>query len=209
MTTRSPNLEAIFALQLRATGMPPHVTEYAFHPTRKWRFDAAWPDLKVAVEIDGGTGNGGRHVRPVGFRNDCIKLNEAALLGWLVLRGFSPSLNRRAGRFNDGEKWQPAGDGRAGDRREMMEETTYTITTTRLYFYERWLKYQYIFDVCAVVYFLLLVAWYAVRNEQWWGLLAYAFAAMGICNISLYKDDYNWARLIRMIEQEHRRRFVK
>ena len=85
-----PDLEAIFALQLRATGMPPHVTEYVFHPVRKWRFDFCWIDLKVAVEIDGGTGIlRGKHVRPEGFRNDCIKLNEAALHGWLVLRGDS------------------------------------------------------------------------------------------------------------------------
>ena len=86
----TPNLEAIFALQLRATGMPPHVTEHVFHPTRMWRFDFAWVDLKVAVEIDGGTvGMRGRHVRAEGFRNDCLKLSEAALHGWLVLRGDS------------------------------------------------------------------------------------------------------------------------
>ena len=84
------NLEAIFALQLRASKLPPHVTEYRFHPTRKWRLDVAWPDLMIAVEIDGGTtGMRGRHVRPGGFRNDCIKLNEAALLGWMIIRGDS------------------------------------------------------------------------------------------------------------------------
>jgi len=86
----TPNLEAIFALQLRATGMPPHVTEHVFHPTRMWRFDVAWPALKVAVEIEGGTVRmRGRHVRPEGFREDCIKYSEAALHGWLVLRGDS------------------------------------------------------------------------------------------------------------------------
>ena len=38
------------------------------------------------MEIDGGIWNGGRHTRPVGYENDVVKLNEAALDGWLVLR---------------------------------------------------------------------------------------------------------------------------
>ena len=54
---------------------------------RKWRFDRAWPEQRIAVEIEGlMTGAGGRHQRPAGFAVDCQKYNEAALLGWLVLR---------------------------------------------------------------------------------------------------------------------------
>jgi very-short-patch-repair endonuclease len=60
--------------------------EHRFHPVRKWRFDAAFPAEKVAVEIDGGTFVQGRHTRGVGFKNDCEKLNEAALLGWRIFR---------------------------------------------------------------------------------------------------------------------------
>lgn len=45
--------------------------------------------MMLAVEVDGGTANGGRHTRFVGFRNDCEKLNEASILGWAVLRGDS------------------------------------------------------------------------------------------------------------------------
>lgn len=66
------------------------VREYPFHPTRKWRFDFAWPDVKVAVEIEGGIYKIGRHQRPEGFRKDCEKYNEATRLGWSVLR-FTPS----------------------------------------------------------------------------------------------------------------------
>jgi len=84
------NLEATFALQLRASKLPPHVTEYRFHPHRQWRFDFCFPDLMIAVEIEGGTmGSRGRHVRPIGFRNDCIKYAEGALLGWMIIRGDS------------------------------------------------------------------------------------------------------------------------
>lgn len=71
---------------LRTLGYPPLVEEFAFHPSRQWRFDAAIPSLMLAVEVDGGTRTGGRHVRGDGFERDCEKLNAAALLGWRVLR---------------------------------------------------------------------------------------------------------------------------
>ena len=62
------------------------VKEHMFHYTRKWRFDYAIPDLKVAIEIDGGVWEYGRHNRAQGYINDMEKLNNAAALGWLVLR---------------------------------------------------------------------------------------------------------------------------
>jgi very-short-patch-repair endonuclease len=82
-----PDLEATFALQVRAHRLPPPKREFKFHPKRNWRFDFAWPEYMLAVEIEGGTGSNGRHVRPAGFREDCKKYNAAALLGWTVLRG--------------------------------------------------------------------------------------------------------------------------
>jgi very-short-patch-repair endonuclease len=86
---KGPDLEALFALQVRATGLPAPVKQHRFHPKRKWQFDFAWPAVKIAVEIDGGTAIGGRHVRPAGFRADCEKINAAQLLGWAVYRGDS------------------------------------------------------------------------------------------------------------------------
>ena len=56
-----------------------------FHATRKWRFDFAWPEEKVAIEIQGGIHSQGRHVRPEGYEEDCHKLNEAQLHGWIEL----------------------------------------------------------------------------------------------------------------------------
>lgn len=73
--------------QLRAVGLDVGLErELVFHPTRKWRFDFAWPREKVALEVDGGVFTGGRHTRSTGFQEDCVKFNEAALLGWSVLR---------------------------------------------------------------------------------------------------------------------------
>ncbi len=51
-----------------------------------WKFDFAWIDNKVAVEMEGGTWSGGAHVRGTGYDKDCKKYNAAQMLGWLVLR---------------------------------------------------------------------------------------------------------------------------
>jgi very-short-patch-repair endonuclease len=77
-----------FQLHCRARGMVEPVAEWRFHPTRRWRFDWAWPDRKLALEIDGGLWQpgGGRHNRGVGYVKDLEKLNEATILGWRVLR---------------------------------------------------------------------------------------------------------------------------
>lgn len=67
--------------------------EYFFHPQRLWRFDYAWPTLLLAVEIDGAVYTQGRHTRGSGFEEDCVKINEATLLGWRVLRFTTGQVN--------------------------------------------------------------------------------------------------------------------
>lgn len=67
-------------------GLPAPLTEHRFHPDRKWRFDYAWPDAKVALEVEGGVWTGGRHTSSSGFLKDIEKYNAAARLGWRVLR---------------------------------------------------------------------------------------------------------------------------
>lgn len=64
--------------------MPTPVREYRFHPVRKWRWDFAWEDIKLAVEIHGG-GQRGRHASVAGMTADCDKHNAAVSLGWRVL----------------------------------------------------------------------------------------------------------------------------
>lgn len=58
--------------------------EWPFHPTRKWRFDYACPELKIAIEVDGGIFTGGRHSGGVGQLKDMEKMNHAASAQWLV-----------------------------------------------------------------------------------------------------------------------------
>jgi hypothetical protein len=90
-----------FDLLLKSNGIIA-VPEYKFHPKRKWRFDYAFPDIKVALEIEGGlfhktrymdkrTGQmkevtGGRHTTGSGYLKDMEKYNTATLMGWKVLR---------------------------------------------------------------------------------------------------------------------------
>jgi hypothetical protein len=75
-------------VQLRAAHLPAPTLEYRFAPPRRWRFDLAFIDARLAVEIEGGVflPAGSRHTRGAGFRNDVCKYAEATVLGWRVLR---------------------------------------------------------------------------------------------------------------------------
>lgn len=65
--------------------LPPFEREYRFHSERKWRLDIAWPAVKVAVEIQGGSFVNGGHNRAGQQAKDMAKANEAQILGWVVL----------------------------------------------------------------------------------------------------------------------------
>ena len=72
------------------------VKEYKFHPERRWRFDYAIPEYKIALEVEGGVWTQGRHTRPQGFLGDVEKYNTATLLGWRVFRTTPSELFRTA-----------------------------------------------------------------------------------------------------------------
>lgn len=100
MTTE---LEARFDYLWRALEGPALEAEYLFQPTRRWRFDRAHPEARVAIEIEGGPGRPkkgsdkpakSRHTEYyTGYTDDCIKYNTAQALGWYVFRLTSPMLN--------------------------------------------------------------------------------------------------------------------
>lgn len=64
--------------------MPEPQREFRFCE-RRWRFDLAWVDRLLAVELQGGEFSQGRHSRGVGMANDARKWNAATLQGWTVL----------------------------------------------------------------------------------------------------------------------------
>ena len=76
------DLEFMFLI----AGLKPPVPEHRFHPTRKWRFDFAWPDIKLAVEWEGIFSRRSRHTSLIGYAGDCEKYNSAVSLGWRIIR---------------------------------------------------------------------------------------------------------------------------
>lgn len=86
-------LVASLLRQIASAGLPAPVQEHRFHPIRKWRFDLAWPERMIAVEVDGGVWSGGRHTRGAGFVADCEKTNEATAMGWRVFRFPTPRVS--------------------------------------------------------------------------------------------------------------------
>ena len=75
--------------------MPPPIREYKFHAKRKWRLDYAWPDIRLAVEIEGGVWKegGGRHNRASGFIADIDKYNMLVEEEWFLLRYLPKHIN--------------------------------------------------------------------------------------------------------------------
>lgn len=72
------------------------VKEFKFHPKRRWRFDYAIPEYRIALEVEGGVWTSGRHTRPQGFLGDIEKYNAATLMGWRVFRTTPDDLLRTA-----------------------------------------------------------------------------------------------------------------
>ncbi len=61
-------------------------SEYRFDKERKFRFDFALPELKIAIEYEGTMSEKSRHTNVVGYSKDCEKYNIATIQGWKVLR---------------------------------------------------------------------------------------------------------------------------
>jgi hypothetical protein len=70
----------------RDNGLDEPATEVRFHPDRKWRFDFAWPDQMIALEVEGGIFTRGRHQRPAGMLADIEKYSTCAAMGWALIR---------------------------------------------------------------------------------------------------------------------------
>ena len=82
-----------FRALVKGLGAPPWREQYVFHDSRKWRFDFAWPERKIAFEMEGaiwmkgfGGRTGGGHSHPMGIEKDIEKYNAAAIAGWCVIR---------------------------------------------------------------------------------------------------------------------------
>jgi len=83
--TRTPEERFIIAWKKKYPNLPEPKREFVFHEERNWRFDFAWPEKKLAVEIQGGGFIQGRHNRGFHQAKDFEKQREAARMGWVVL----------------------------------------------------------------------------------------------------------------------------
>lgn len=103
--TAPPDDFAALLAELERSGAEPPALEFRFHPVRKWRFDAAWPGSRVALEREGGDFRPARcecgrtravfvsrHHSRKGLEDDAVKYGEAAVLGWKVIRATPPML---------------------------------------------------------------------------------------------------------------------
>jgi hypothetical protein len=84
----SSNLEATLYFELKRAGLRGFVCEHNFKGLtgkRRWRFDVAFKDQRVAVECQGGLYSQGKHSRPKGYENDAQKSAEAQICGWIVI----------------------------------------------------------------------------------------------------------------------------
>lgn len=63
-----------------------YVSELRFDDVRRYRFDWAIPDIKLAIEYEGLNSEKSRHTTKKGYTEDCSKYNFAQAKGWKVLR---------------------------------------------------------------------------------------------------------------------------
>lgn len=80
MSTRS-DAEQALAWQLTAAGLL-FTEEARLVPGRQWRWDFAFHEARLAVEVQGGIWSHGAHSRPWGVMRDLEKHNALVLAGW-------------------------------------------------------------------------------------------------------------------------------
>ena len=95
-TAKKAQIRDVFTIICKTDLSVECVKEYKFHPERRWRFDYAIPEHKIALEVEGGVWTQGRHTRPQGFLGDIEKYNQATLMGWRVFRTTPTELYRTA-----------------------------------------------------------------------------------------------------------------
>lgn len=67
--------------------------EFQFHPGRKYRFDWAFLEIKVAIEYEGIHSAKSGHTTVDGYNKDTEKYNYAVEFGWEVLRYTASTIN--------------------------------------------------------------------------------------------------------------------
>lgn len=98
-----PDYVGMISSALNVLGIE-HEREYKFLHDRRFKFDIAIPEQKIAVEFEGGIFSGGRHTRGKGYANDAKKYNLAAMHGWKLLRYTSADVQNLNWEFEAAEE---------------------------------------------------------------------------------------------------------
>ncbi len=77
--------QKLIEIELKSKGIK-FETEYRFDKVRRFRFDIAILEYKIAIEYEGVFSKKSRHTSVTGYSKDCEKYNLAAVNGWRVLR---------------------------------------------------------------------------------------------------------------------------
>jgi very-short-patch-repair endonuclease len=93
--TQQKYQDVLFVELIKNTGLPIPEREYRFHNERKWRFDYAYPEIKLAIEIEGGIYNRKAHGSITGIKRDIEKYTAAAVLGWRIIRILPEDIMKR------------------------------------------------------------------------------------------------------------------
>ena len=78
-------LELELLAQINRLKLPKPEEEYKFLKDRRFRFDFAYPEYRIAIEVQGGIWCKGGHSSGKGIIRDCEKYNLAQLNGWTLL----------------------------------------------------------------------------------------------------------------------------
>lgn len=80
-------LELALVAQARHAGPPEPVEQFRAIAGRRFRWNLAWPEHRLLVEIQGGVyaGREGAHTSVKGYEEDCEKRSLAAISGWRVI----------------------------------------------------------------------------------------------------------------------------
>ncbi len=85
---KASDLELLLDEHLRRLGVPPGEQEAKLIPGRRYRIDRFWPSATppLAVEVEGGEWQGGRHGTGAGMTTDCEKSALLAIRGYRLMR---------------------------------------------------------------------------------------------------------------------------
>lgn len=96
---KDPLADLLTELKMFKVPMPER--EVLFHPTRRFRFDAAWVNIKLAVEFNGiFQVKDGAHQHTTNLMRDYVKVAEAQLLGWIMF-----SVTAESVRTGEAREW--------------------------------------------------------------------------------------------------------